>query len=681
MKYFCHIFDIILGESFALIGSSVSPDYHDERVYDLRNKVKLIILLLCVSLFTLVGCNNSQTASEKKPDQINQVFLMYEETGRNEDDQSIGDLYLVKEGKEKEKISSDVLDGFYYYINSQNKVLFINDDHELYEFKTGKEKKKLAEDVAFVNGEKVGELITFQNNDGDLYTINNEGEKEKVASNVMQYELIGKQIYYLDDDYNFTKYHLEDRVEVEIANDVYYFISLNGKEEIAYLNDDYALFYKSGDDAAIKITSDEVSSVSIQKIGSDLVYYNVEDGDFDLYSSPIKEGSTSTKIASDVQDFYFYKDYFYYVNSDGNLYKKKNSEENATKLTSDVVDFTMNDDNIFYLNDERTLYKLVDSEKSKIASSIMEYEVSPKGDVVYTTEDLDLFVNNKKIASEIERFKHFYGHVAFAGDDDKLYLMENMGEKKVIVEDLTEFSNASYQNSVIYVNQLTFKDIAGTWKVKNDATEFYIEIEKDGLFTYLQNGETEQFEQGYSNYQSFNAYSDISDITFSIDKDKKLSMSFAGMDLKLTKSSEEEAKKYYAQLQLEKDMEEIEELMGNYLNDFEYAVNTGYDFYIEEYLDPSSPMYNEQLDFVVGAYESDISEELEDYSVDDITHTGDGVYTVKTTEVFTIYTGYEDYEGTTNTYNNTYTVITRDGEYFITDIKASEAKSDSGEAL
>ncbi|WP_313429019.1 hypothetical protein [Siminovitchia terrae] len=39
-----------------------------------------------------------------------------------EDEQSIGDLYLVSYGKEKEKIASKVKDGFYSYINSQDKV-------------------------------------------------------------------------------------------------------------------------------------------------------------------------------------------------------------------------------------------------------------------------------------------------------------------------------------------------------------------------------------------------------------------------------------------------------------------------------------------------------------------------------------------------------------------------------
>ncbi|GIN93979.1 hypothetical protein J22TS1_50300 [Siminovitchia terrae] len=47
---------------------------------------------------------------------------MFDEKYIGEDEQSIGDLYLVSYGKEKEKIASKVKDGFYSYINSQDKV-------------------------------------------------------------------------------------------------------------------------------------------------------------------------------------------------------------------------------------------------------------------------------------------------------------------------------------------------------------------------------------------------------------------------------------------------------------------------------------------------------------------------------------------------------------------------------
>jgi hypothetical protein len=636
-----------------------------------------VILFLFLGTFMLAGCSEEVAQGEKAPDEIHNTFLMFEERYTDEDEQSIGDLYMISEGKEKEKIASRVLDGNFHYINSQDKALFINEENELYVYDQKKGKTKLAEDVVSVNGNYSEEIVTYQNADNDLYIINKDNQEDKISSNVSQYQLIEKEIYYLDDDGDFAMYNVDDKQEAEIDSDVFSFTSLSDKQEVAYLDEDYSLYYKKENDERIKITSNEVAPNSITKIGSNLVYYNVEDESNELTISPIDEGGTPKKIASDVRDYSFEDDYYFYINNDDNLYKKKADEDNSTKLASDVLDFKLKDGTVYYTDKDNKLFKLKDNkEPEKIASSVMDYEVTPKGDLIYKTDDLDLFVNDKKIASEIGLFHQYFGNLAFTDKDDKLYLMEDMGKQKVIEDDLDQYSNSYYQNSLVYSNELTFEDVTGVWTAENEGEKIFLEIDKKGRVTYLQTGETETLDVTNAGYHTIDAVSDGTDISLSLEDDHSLIMTIDEEEGTLTKSTKAEADKYFKNVQLEADKSEISDLMDGYITDFDDAVNLGDIYYIGDYMDSGSSIYQEQTNFVQSTYEKNISERLVDYHIDSISPINEGVYTVVCTETFTIYKS-GDYEGSDKTLKNTYTIKNIDGEFLITDIKVSQAASDS----
>jgi hypothetical protein len=644
-----------------------------------RGQKRKAVLCLLFGGIMLAGCSNdSVVQGEKAPEKVNNVFLMYEEDYTNEDSQSIGDLYRVTEGKEKEKIASRVKDGFFDYINSQDKVLYINEENELYESEIGKDKSKLANDVDSFYGNYENDLVTFQNEDKDLYVISGDNEKEKISSNVTQFDVIGVHIYFLDDDGDFAIYHMKDKQETEIASDVSYFTSLSADDEVAYLDEDAALYYKNAEDKeSIKITSNEVSSEEIKKVGSSLVYYNLEDEDSnELDISPIKEGGQSKKIATDIGFYQYEDDYYYYINSDNNLFKKKEDDENSTKLASDVQMFFVKDGNVFYTDEDNKLYTLQNGkEPEKIGSSTSTFDVPPDGDVVYVTDDEDLYVNDKKIASDVKGYHHYFGNLAFSTDDDKLYLMENMGEKKVIVDDLDEYSNAFYQNRVVFSNELSFEDITGVWKATEDGESFYMDIKIDGALTNMLTGEKQLLDEDYADYNLLNASLDDEDVTFSLEDDS-LSMTIDEETISFNKSSKADADKYVADVQLEQDKEEISDLIDDYISDFDDAVNYGDGYYIEDYFDPASPMYEQQINFVESTYEKNIREELIDYDINNVERLDDGTYVVKTNETFDIYST-DDYEGTEKSFQNTYKVRSVDGEFLITDIKATEVKSDS----
>jgi hypothetical protein len=647
----------------------------------MKGKKSFVIITILFAVFSLalVGCSKKEAAVEEKPDVVHNDFVFFQEEYENENGESIGDLYIKPEGKEKEKISSKVMDGNFDYINSQNKVLFINEENELYQYKIGKEKEKIAKDVTSFRGNFSDEIVAYQKDDFDLYVIKGDAEDEKIASNVSQYDIVGNNVYFIDDDGDFSIYNMDKKQETEIASDVMYFTDLNNKDEIAYLDEDQSLYFrKIGEDESIKITSDEVSSDSIKKIGDQLVYLNIEDGESaELYQSRISSGATAKKIASDIRYYKYSQGYFYYVNNDDNLFKKKDNEEESTKVASDVSEFTIKKNSIFYMDTDNKLFSIKDGKKAeKIASSVMEYDVTPDGDVVYLTEDMNLFVNSKKIASDIQQYKHFYGNVAFSTKDDKLFLMKDMGEKKLVEGDLNQFSNASYQNRRIYQNYLTFEDIAGVWKIDDMEGSYYLEIDKDGGFTYLLSGEKEHLNLDYSGYHSLNASAKGTDFKFERGKDQTLMITMDDSTETFSKSTKAEAEEYVKKVQLENDKEEISGLMDDYINNFTDAVNYGNDYYIKEYLYSGSPFYQQQIDFVHNAYENDISEYLKDYNIESINSASEGVYTVTMTETFNIYEGYGA-EGTMKTFKNTYTVKKIDDEFLITDLKVSQTNSEA----
>lgn len=422
------------------------------------------------------------------------------------------------------------------------------------------------------------------------------------------------------------------------------------------MDDDYSLFYKKAGEESIKITSDEVSPNSIIKVDSNLVYYNVEDEDStELYLSAISSGGESKKIASDIRDFQYDKGYFYYINDDDNLYKRKENEEKSTKLASDISLFTVQDGTVIYMDQDQKLFKLEgDKDSEKVGSSVLKYDVTPKGEIVYQTDDQDLYVNGKKVASDVEEYHQFFGNLVFSSDD-QLYLMENMSDKKVIEKDLNQFSNAYYQNGLVHSNLLTFEDIAGVWSVDYEGDSLFVEIESNGTFVNLQTGEEDLFDNDYSGYHYINASSEGESMSFSLGEDHTLSVDYDGSTQIFTQSSKADAEKYYKELELEMDKSDVSHLMDRYISNFHYAVNSGNASYIQEYLDPTSAFYKEQTNFVESTYEKDIREDLVDYEIDSINSSADGVYTVNCTEVYTIYSG-DDYEGTTKTFKNSYTV-------------------------
>ena len=120
----------------------------------------------------------------------------------------------------------------------------------------------------------------------------------------------------------------------------------------------------------------------------------------------------------------------------------------------------------------------------------MDFELASNEKVVFVTEENDLYVDTKKVASDIKYYALYGSHLAFI-DEDQLYVMENLGEKQAIEVQIDDYSSIYYLNKMVFRNQLSFEDIAGVWKFEEYGQKSFLDITKDGKYTFLNINDTE----------------------------------------------------------------------------------------------------------------------------------------------------------------------------------------------
>jgi hypothetical protein len=629
--------------------------------------IGFLFLILLVSFISGCSSSDSATLKDKKPDKVHHNFLLFKEDHVNEDGESIGDLYIQSLDSEREKIASDVVQSSYVYVNSKDKVLFLDEESNLYEFKVGKDKVKLADEVYYFDGQYSEDIVTYLNNDSDLYLIK-DGEEEKIASEVNQKEIVGDDIYYSDYDGNFSVYNMESRQESSIADDVTYFQLLNKDGDTVYLNDDSMLYYKKAGEESVKVSGEEIDPSFIQFADKNVMYL---DYDGALYASQISSNEVETKrIASDISYFTFQDGTFYYVNNSGNLYKKSTKDDSATKLASDVVDYRLIDGTMYFTNEDATLYKLTSKEeKEKIATDVYFYDES-NGDIVYVNADNELFVNKTKVASGIQEYAYYYGNLAYSTNDEKLYLMEGLKDPKVAIKDLGDYSTASYQNQIVFNNTLDFEDISGFWRIDNDEESLFVEIKKDGTMVNYFDDSTLEMTIDYAGYQSMDVSVEGEYMTFTRIDNKSMMVHDDYDEYTMTKSSKEEADEYVKDVLYEQDADEISTLIADYLTAFSNAVYYGETYELGYYIDEDSEFYQQQADYVMKQYDNSIEVEVLDYQINDIKSIDKDTYEAVVDEQYSIRDLEEDTEDTVNQ-TSIYTLKRMDGYFYITNFSLS----------
>lgn len=638
------------------------------KVYGIRLAILFSFLLL------LGGCatNDDGDASleKQKSNKDNESILFFKESFVDEYNYSIGELFIKTDGAaEQDKIATGVQNDSFYFEESLNKVLFIDEYDTLYEYTIGQDKVKLAEDVADYSFENNHVYLIYQDYNDDLYIIKDESNVEKIASQVSQYELIGNDLYYLNENNKLLIYNVEDRTEIDIANDVYYFVNFDDKGQLAYVNDEYFLFYREGREKEnIKISSNTVSPELISLSDKKLVYIGTDsNGDDSLFETTISSQNETKKIADDVLEFGVYKNGYFYLNYDENLYKKDTKAEAPVKIASEVLGFYISENqSVIYTGSGGSLYH-VDSknETKKIADDVSNHILITEKDIVYTNEEGALFYNDKKIAGDIKGFTVSANHLIYSTDDHKLFTYKKGSEAQLLEEDLNSYSSVYYNNTLVYTKMLSFKDVAGIWKTDNDE---YIEITQDGLFKDLLYGSSEKLEINHATYKEIYAYGDEDSMTIGLIDENELSIELDDEVLYLSKSTKQEVDEHATATEEAYENEAIDHLFYEYLSSFESAVNYGDIDYISTYMAPDGEFLSQQKKLVEGYYERGIEEEFLDYTVLEIDKKDDKNFDVTVSEEFYIYNRSTN-EGKDGQFKNIYRVVKGHDGYYIASVQ------------
>lgn len=414
-----------------------------------------------------------------------------------------------------------------------------------------------------------------------------------------------------------------------------------------------------------------------------MIYFiSSEDDESILNVVNTKDLGSTTKLADDVMNYKVIDGEIVYLTDDGNLFSKEKDSDTSKKLASDISSFLFSNGELYLSDEDNSLYRQTDDGNKKVATKVMDSYITDDGNVIYLNEDSELFVDDKKIESDVQSVSNLEDSVAFATDENKLYFLSSPKEEaEVISDDLDNYSTVTYLNKEIYRNALSFKDIAGYWKYEEYDAIF--EIKQDGTVNNLTDDYSVHFgdEEGAS-LTSFSATNEDDEYsTFELDDDQLL-VTTDNDDATFEKVTKKEAQAAVAAYEKEaaeqKKREEahetalaeeeatsdIESTLESYFDFFEDAMYYGDTSDMSETVSPSSSFYTSQKDYIESSYDKG---NYVDENGNDITNyekVNDNKYLVTVDEDYTVHK--ED--GTTKeaVYTNVYVVEQFEDGWYIT---------------
>lgn len=660
----------------------------------MKNKWKFFIASGAFALL-LAGCGKESTNQKTQVSETaEQTFMMYKQQHMNEDSLGSGDLYIHKIGqKEDEKIASDVLEQNFHYNVEKDYVLYLSDDYDLYKVASGTSKEKLAKNVVTFEQLNNSDIIFYRDQDENLYSIDlgqKEVVTEKIGNGVSQYTLKDKQIYYVSKDQDLLVYNLETREEKTIAEQVNAF-KFNG-EELFYTNEDNMLFYKENEDKeGVKITGDNVGLYMVEKDADDIYFVSNENEDNSLKVSDMKDQNRTSKIADDVIDYQVVDHETIYLTGDGDLFTTAKDRDTSKKLATDISNFSVHNGEVYMQDEDETLYMLKDEKQQKIASNVEESYISKTGEVAYLTKDHDLMVDHQKIESDVQSMANMNDTVAYATEENKLYYMNlgNIGDVKLVSDELNHYSTVSYLNKEIYRNTLSFKDIAGYWKATDSEEPSYVVIKENGDFStmYSEKPIRLKIEKNSASFMNFVAVGKTSGEDLAADftlEDDKLTIHYSSSEdgqkfERVAEASAKAAMKQYQQEQTaqekheqehelaieeEEITNEMDQTVRSYLSEFSYAMNSGDTSSLSSYISPSSSFYKSQKQYIENSFDKGNGVNENNTTIVNHEKINDSKYHVSVDEDYTIYK--EDGSSKDAVYTNVYTVERFDNGWYIT---------------
>lgn len=210
-----------------------------------------MVPMICALMLT--GCNSSestqQSNNEKQYTDNTFIMIKNEESG----DDLLSEIYVKYEGKDKNKIVSDIpAYNKVEYLEGKKSILIQDDENNLVKYDSEGEKETIGKELIGSDTEAIpykvssnNETVVYLTEDASLYIKEKDKDKDKVANNVWEYKIdsTGKYVYYVNDENNLYIY--SDGNSEKIASDVYSFkISDNG-ETVVFLNSEENLYVKN----------------------------------------------------------------------------------------------------------------------------------------------------------------------------------------------------------------------------------------------------------------------------------------------------------------------------------------------------------------------------------------------------------------------------------------------------
>ncbi|MDB3083479.1 hypothetical protein C4097_02770 [Clostridioides difficile] len=450
----------------------------------------LSLVLICT------GCtkNNSKNSQDKRD---NSLILL-----KRDEDNSDGmtDVYIKTQGKDEEKIASDIpIDTKRDYINGEQSILIQDKENNLYKYNLKKEKEKLASDLIsselnsyeFIPSSKTMAYISSENS---LYVKYDGKDKEKIANDVVLYKISqdGKYIYYINTDEELYLYK-ENGDKEKISTDIKNFDIINNKGDVIFINNDDNLYLKSLDkNDKVKISSDVSNLWGVKSDDEDIMYiseYNYKDLKGELY---LYKNGKSEKIASDVRSYRYRNNKFYFINSDDELYEKEVGKDESKKIKSDIDYISLINGGIVFINSDGDIYiKKDNKEEEKIGNDMKEnsnLSIINNDKLLYIKSSGELFLDKEKIASDVIGYSFNSENIVYSSKNKEVHFY-NMKTKKDKVEmsSIQKYSEIYLENELIYSKNLEPKDLSGFWKA--DEYNIFEFEEPDKIKLYTKNQE------------------------------------------------------------------------------------------------------------------------------------------------------------------------------------------------
>lgn len=458
-----------------------------------RNKIVLAVVAVIV-LVGLVGCGNSEPAVVLK---VRDDILVYVS-----EDSHVGELYLVGENEERQKIASDMWEESFELL-SDAAILYVDKKDVLHYWKSDGERTTVTKEVVPWSVQVSGDESTFaylKGEDRALYIQELKegalGERVRVASRVNETDYTlshdGNTLAYIGSDSNlYVKQGTEP--ETRIASNVSCFVLYPEGQVMWYLTQDRELYTRKLDeDDNVKINCSDASRPNLA--GNNIAYL----ADFDhaqdkgeLYV--VRDRRTPEWLASDVAQYWLVDNgkKLYFINSDDKLFYRDLAAEKNTLVASEVSEFMLGGERsrlLVYRTKDASLYAgNPDGENKRLTADVVDYKLTAPGLVYYLNDDDELYAYDFRaepvlVASDVEglEISDNLSAVAYYNSKNEAYVITDRTEGKQMIRDVEKYSKVYISNRLLFANLLDLKDLVGTWELDSEWDRVFLEFTNDG---------------------------------------------------------------------------------------------------------------------------------------------------------------------------------------------------------